>query len=367
MDGTGTIEAQTTGETSWTIIPTSDAAPAVPAVYYVSGTLKYTQDGLLVTVPLAAVPITVYPNPKLYIKYFHQRDVYADDPFTPQIEPSIPFSLAVMVENRGKGTARNMRITSSQPRIVENEKGLLIDFQIIGTEVSGQNITPSLTVNFGNIGPGNIAIGRWLMTSTLQGLFEDYKATFENVDDLGNKKLSLIDEVTIHEMIHLVQAQGVFEDGKPDFLVNDIPDVNDRPDTLYLSDGTTNPVSVVEASTIDALPSASHPLVQLTAPMASGWTYLRVPEPGNGQFTLTKVLRSDGVEIYFRTNVWTTDRTFIGMGRRPVSENILQQHRQLHLVLRCRSGGGCQRAFEFRRGLASDEFTGFCRAMVGHG
>ncbi|HLP75882.1 MAG TPA: Ig-like domain-containing protein, partial [Candidatus Paceibacterota bacterium] len=323
VDGTGLIDPQTTGEASWIIIPGSDAAPEAPTVYYVSGTLKYSQDGLLVTVPLAAVPITVYPNPKLYIKYFHQRDVYADDPFTTEFEPSIPFNLAVMVENRGKGTARNMRITSSQPKIVENDKGLLIDFQIIGTEVAGQNTTPSLTVNFGNIGPSGIAIGRWLMTSTLQGLFEDYKATFENVDDLGNKKLSLIDEVTIHEMIHLVQAPGSFEDGKPDFLVNDVFDTRDLPDTLYLSDGTTNPVSVAEESIVDAPPSASHPEVQLTAPMQAGWTYLRVPEPGDGQYQLTRVVRSDGVEIYFNTNAWTTDRTFIGMGRKPVRENIL--------------------------------------------
>jgi hypothetical protein len=94
----------------------------------------------------------------------------------------------VLVENRGKGTARNMRITSAQPRIVENEKGLLVDFKIIATEVAGHNLTPLLTVNLGDILPGESVVGRWLMTSTLHGLFTDYKATFEHVDGLGNPR-----------------------------------------------------------------------------------------------------------------------------------------------------------------------------------
>ena len=324
VDGTGVINAHATGSATWILIPSQDAAPDAPAEHIISGTLRYTQDGLIVTVPLAGVSITVYPSPRLFVKYFHQRDVYSDDPFTDVIEPAIPFSLAVMLENRGQGDARNVRITSAQPQIIDNEKGLLVDFKIIATEVAGQNLSPSLTANFGTITHGQIAIGRWLLTSSLQGLFTEYNATFEHLDDLGNNRLSLIEEVTIHEMIHLVQAGGAFEDGKPDFLANDIPDARDLPDTLYLSDGSTNPVSVVETATVDAPPSAQHLRVQLTAPMPPGWTYLRVAEPSGGRLSLQRVVRtSDGTEIALGTNAWTTDRTFVGMGRHPVKEDIL--------------------------------------------
>jgi hypothetical protein len=323
VDGTGVVPAGATGGATWTLVPTVDAAPTNATVYYVSGTLSYTQEGILITVPLTGVPITVHPIPQLYLQYFLERDVYGDDPFTPQVEPSIPFNLAVMVANRGQGIAHNFEITSAQPRIVDNEKGLLINFQLIGAQVNGQNLTPSLTVNFRDINPGTIDIGRWLMISSLQGEFEDYNATFQGSDDFGNKKTAIIQEVAIHEMIHLVQAQGAFEDGKPDFLVNDIPNVGHLPDTLYLSDGTTNPVSALETSTVDSPPSASHLQVQLTAPMPAGWVYLLVPDPGDGQYILTRVVRSDGVEIYFGTNVWTTDRTFIGIGRPPVLEHKL--------------------------------------------
>jgi len=197
VDGTGILPGNSTGTAKWLIIPTVDAAPIVATTYLVGGTLSYRIDGNDVAVPLAEVPITVLPSPRLTLQYFHQRDVFSDAPFTPQIEPAILYSLAVMLQNRGFGEAKNFRITSAQPRIVDNEKGLLINFNIIASEVNGQPVSPSLTVNFGNIGAGSNAIGRWLFTSSLQGLFTDYRATFEHIDGLGNPRLSLIDDVSI--------------------------------------------------------------------------------------------------------------------------------------------------------------------------
>jgi hypothetical protein len=165
-------------------------------------------------------------------------------------------------------------------------------------------------------------VGRWLLTSTLQGLFINYSATFEHVDPLGNPRLSLIDGVEIHEMNHLVQAEGAFDDGLPDFLVNDIADFNYLPDTLYLSDGRIEPVSVVETVTPDAPASNNHLQVQLNATFPSGFTYVQVPDPANGQFPLVGVIHSNGTNM--NTNdFWTTDRTFIGLGQPPIHENLL--------------------------------------------
>src|SRR6185436_16472988 len=130
------------------------------------------------------------------------------------------------------------------------------------------------------------------MTSTLQGLFINYSATFEHIDGLGNTKLSLIDQVRIHEMIRLVQAGGAFEDGKPDFLVNGIPDLRDYPDTLWLSDGTTNSVAVVTNGVVTGALSGGNLQVQLSAALPGGWSYLRLPDPGHGQYRLTGVTRS---------------------------------------------------------------------------
>ena len=162
-----------------------------------------------------------------------------------------------------------------------------------------------------------------MLTSTLQGLFLDYTATFEHQDSLGKTNLSLIESVSIHEMEHLVRAPGVLDDGRPDFLVNDVADPDGLPDTIHLSDGTTAEVRSVLSSNHDGPPTAANLVVHLTAPMPTGWSYLKVPEPADGAYRLARVVRSDGVEIYFGTNVWTTDRTFIGRGKPPIRENVL--------------------------------------------
>jgi len=322
IDGSGSLAAGATGQAQWTLIPSLDAAPQVPTNYLVSGTFSYTLNGATISIPLSPATISVQPNPQLYLKYFLQRDVFADDPYTLPIEPSIPFPLAVMVQNKGYGTAHNFQITSAQPKIVDNQKGLLINFQIIGTEIAGQPVTPSLTVNFGDVAPGGIKIGEWLFTSTLQGLFIDYKATFQHVDPLGNPRLSLIQGVDIHEMTHMVRAEGAWDDGQPDFLTVETANFDSLPDTLFLSDGTKQPVSVVQTGTPDAPTSGGHLQVQFTANFPAGFTYLLVPDPANGQFPLLGVRHSSGSN-FLSENFYVTDRTFIGLAQPPIHENKL--------------------------------------------
>ncbi len=323
IDGSGEIGPDSTGRVQWTLIPLDAAAPEADTVYTVGGTIAYVQNGTEFRIPVEPMAITVRPDAALHLKYFHQRDVVSDDPHTEMIEPAVPYALAVMVENRGAGAARNLSITSAQPEIVDNEKGLLIDFQIIGTEVAGETLSPSLTVEFGEIQPGERKIGTWLMTSTLQGLFIDYEATFEHLDGFGDPRLSLIKEVEIHEMIHMIEALGDKADGLPDFLVNDVADLRDLPDTVHLSDGTTAPVAIFETATLDGEVDESNLMVTMNTAMNSGWSYLRIAEPSNGAFRLVRVIRSDGLEIPLDKNVWVTDRTFVGLGRRPVYENVL--------------------------------------------
>lgn len=321
--GNGRVGGGAKGTGRWVLVPTVDAAPQEPTVYYVGGEFRYTLNGLSVAVLLSPVPITVNHTACLTLYNFHRRDVYSGDLFTDIVEASIPFNRAVMARNWGAGAARHFRITSAQPEIVDNEKGLPIEFKTIATEVAGQSMTPTLTADLGTINPGGIGIARWLMTTTLQGLSINYSATFEHLDGQGNPRLSLIDEVRIHQMVRLVQAGGAFEDGKPDFLVNDTADLRDLPDTRWLSSGTSNHVQVVTNAVITGALSPANLQVQLTASMSPGWVYLRVPDQANDQYRLANVRRADGTSIGVDTNAWVTDRTFIGLGRRPARENIL--------------------------------------------
>ena len=325
VDGNGTIPPGSTARAVWTIVPNREAAPDQPRDYFIGGLLEYRQGDTQVSIPLFPARITVRPDPLLYLDYFLVRDVYSDDPFTPQIEPAEPFPLGLLMTNRGKGEARNVRITSSQPEIVDNEKGLLIDFKIIGTQVNTSMVSPSLSVNLGDLQPGKSAVARWMMTSTLQGRFVEYKATFEHIDGLGDPRLSLIDSVTIHELNHVVRVEDPADDFKPDFLANDIPDPDHYPDTLYNSDGTTAPVNIGLNPVIDGFISPSKMQAMLTAVVPSGFVYIRAEEPGQERYRLKKVLRSDGREVRLDDNAWTTHRTI-----RLVGQPVRREHK-LHI------------------------------------
>lgn len=324
VTGSGSIGPASTASATWTILPTRDAAPTEPTQYFVSGTMSYSHEGMPVTVALFPTPILVKPDPFLALDYFWQRDVYSDDPFTPEIEPAEAFSLGLLVRNQGGGAARNMQITSAQPEIIENEKGLLIGFKLIGSQVNVAPVSPSLKVDLGDIEPGQAAVARWWMTSSLQGQFIDYSAKFKHLDGLGNTGLSLLDSVKIHELEHVVRVETPSDDERPDFLANDVTDAQKLPDRLYQSDGSTSPVSALVGGTTDGAVTDGHLQVKLTLPARpTGWTYLRMEDPSGGRYRLLKVIRADGRELRMEDNAWTTHRTIRLAGQAPFRQHRL--------------------------------------------
>ena len=240
VDGTGVLANGAAGQAAWTIVPATNAAPAAPTQFSVGGSFSYILNGEPVTIPLFPVPITVLPTPILNVDYFLQHDVYS----TPQIEPSIPFPLRILIKNIGYGNALDFTITSAQPQIIENSNDMLIAFSLIGSQVgSSPSLSPSLTLDFGNLGPQGSAEGLWYMTSTLEGQFISFAATYQHTDDLGNTNTSLINRVNIHEMNHVVRLTAPTDDSLPDFLVNDTTNVDALPNIVYSSDGSTYPVT----------------------------------------------------------------------------------------------------------------------------
>ena len=320
----GTIAAGTTGQAIWNIVPTSEAAPQSETTYYVKGLLTYEMDGETITIPLFPSSITVLPNPNLIVDYFLERDVYSDDPFTEDvIEPAVPYSLGLMMRNTGAGVANDVRVISSQPKIIENEKGLLIDFKIIGSIVGTETVTPSLAVDLGDIQPNGVAVAQWLMESSLQGEFIDYEASYRHLNALDEIELSLVESVSIHEMEHVVR--NVYpDDNMPDFLVNGTPDIEDLPDKLYLSDGSVEPVVAITDAVADGVVSSGDMQIQLTvSDMPDGWCYIRVDDPGQNEYQLISVQRSDGQYIMVSDNAWTTHRVIRKVGQSPYDENRL--------------------------------------------
>jgi hypothetical protein len=258
--------------------------------------------------------ITVYPDPALHVKYFWSQNVYGDDPFTLDVvEPSIPFNLAVMLYNDGAGDAKDVRIVSSQPEIIENEKGLLVDFEIIQSQVNYQAVEPSLAVSIGEIKSFTASVARWDLVCSLQGEFKDYNATMEYVTPLGDERLSVVESLSIHPLVHVVRDESN-EDNVPDFLTDDV-DGDFVPDTLHSSMGNSlhNVTAVLPANVTQGDPFVGDnnaTVVPITIPVGlSGPIYVRMTDPATSSQTLTRVVRQDAANSTLPVeNFWRTHR-----------------------------------------------------------
>ena len=327
LSGSGSVGAQNEGTGTVIFIPTKLAAPTVPLSYSFGGTLSYIDPGIdeKVTVQLFPVTLEVHPSPDLVLQYFMQRDILGDDPLTLNIvEPSVPAELALMIINEGYGTANNVKVESMQPEIIDNEKGLLIDFTIVGSNFNNEpKQLGLLNVNFGNIEPGKSAVGQWWFTSTLIGHFIDYKINVTHLNSFGNKNLSLIKDYQLHELIKSVKAYGTGHDDINDFLVNDIPDPDNEPDAIYYSTGDRDEVyTALEASASNQISASRLTATLSVTPYMMGWNYGNINDPGSNHYQLVKVVRnSDSYELPM-DNFW---QTFVTMkdGSNPLYENKL--------------------------------------------
>ncbi len=323
VNGIATLPDYSSGSISFTFIPDDTAAPDAPTQYQIGGTIGFTDpSGGNVSIPVFPSTITVYPQAELQLNYFLQTDVVGEDPFDPTLNvPSQPAVLGLLVTNVGGGTANNLSITTAQPEIVQNEKGLLDTFQIIGTQVGNQQETPSLTVDLGDIAPGQTADASFLIESQLAGQFVNFTATFSHSDALGGTETSLIQSVTTHTLVYAGDFNYPDSTGATDYLVDDTPNPEGLPDTIYFSDGTTAPVNIAS----DAVAAPSGPsgdlTYQVTADVTSGWDYIQLPDPGAG-YTLYQVVRSDGTAIPVNDQAWQTEVTVSPSSRETVDYEL---------------------------------------------
>jgi hypothetical protein len=323
VDGTGVLPALSSGSVAYTFIPGVTAAPKQPTVYYIGGTLLYTDPGTggTVTIPLVPYPLTVNPVPQLDINYFLQKDIVGDDPSTPkQVEPSEPAVLGMLVTNSGAAPADQLSMGAAQPQVVESESTAPLNFQIIGSQVGNQPATPSLTANFGDVQPGQTADAAFFLLSSLQGELLNFTATFDHTAP-GGMQTSVIRSIHTHVLIHAGDFAFPGSTGAIDYLVNDSSDPTAPPDTVYLSDGSTAPVFDATDGSANGTISDSQLSVQVTAQAATGWEYIQLPDPGPTYF-LSKVIRPDGTTVPLNDQAWTTNRTFDSKGDATVDPEL---------------------------------------------
>lgn len=306
VGGAGTVAPSSAADIHWLIVPAPGSSNGLASgtLYYVGATLTYTVNGEAHETTVSPDYIFVKPMPQLALDYFLPDEVYGDDAFTPEIEPAVPFSLGVRVKNNGQGMAKAVRIDSAQPRIVDNDQGLLVNFVIDASEVDGQAVPDSLRVNFGDMAPNRSKIARWIMRCTLSGRFVEFTAQYAHSDELGGELTSLIDDVNTHFLTRVVRVDLPGRDGITDFLARD-GDVY----RVYESNGADTLVMNQTASSSLHYQSQSGSAVRyrLSVPVTAGFLYVQLPDPYHGEKRIKAALRSDGKPIKTE-NVWLSKK-----------------------------------------------------------
>jgi hypothetical protein len=83
------------------------------------------------------------------------------------------------------------------------------------------------------------------------------------------------------------------------------------------------PVTAVTNANLAGVLGGTNLTVTVTASLPTGWSYLQFGDPGPGAYQLAHVFRTDHSEVPLGTNVWTTDRNFIGGDVVPVHTNLV--------------------------------------------
>lgn len=312
-DGAWRLGAGKKGVATILFIPTKYAAPEKLTTYSFGGTLSFKDGSTTQNRSLFPVSLQVKPTPELDLTYFMQRDVYGDNPLTTDVvEPVIPAEFSVLIHNKGYGDANNVRMITKKPTIVENEKGLLIDFDIISSSLNGGEKTMALdddiATQFGTIAAGTASYATWDLTASLMGHFTEYDVSVTHVTDYGNPDLSLLDRVTIHELIHSMNAT-IGDKVYRAWITNDEPDAEDAPDHIYFANGTDEELATLSEETRMERIDATHYRVTVPTNMPRNWFYTAVANPAGKYAKILSITDETNNRPLDAANFWTTDYT----------------------------------------------------------
>ena len=312
-DGAWRLGAGKKGVATILFIPTKYAAPEKLTTYSFGGTLSFKDGSTTQNRSLFPVSLQVKPTPELDLTYFMQRDVYGDNPLTTDVvEPVIPAEFSVLIHNKGYGDANNVRMITKKPKIVENEKGLLIDFDIISSSLNGGEKTMALdddiATQFGTIAAGTASYATWDLTASLMGHFTEYDVSVTHVTDYGNPDLSLLDRVTIHELIHSMNAT-IGDKVYRAWITNDEPDAEDAPDHIYFANGTDEELVTLSEQTRMERIDATHYRVTVPTNVPRNWFYTAVANPAGKYAKILSITDETNNRPLDAANFWTTDYT----------------------------------------------------------
>lgn len=298
-----------TGVTTVQFVPLITAASQDSVKYNFGGSIRYNdpRTGAPMEDYLTPVSLIVTPSPQLKLDYFVQKDILADDPLTPvKIEKTIPATIGLLVNNVGYGRAKNVRMSGLTPDIKRNDLGLVVKYSMLNSLKDGweQNL-PLQDIYLGNIEPKHINVIEYQFVSTLLGSVSIGTIDVIHNSSIDDKDLALVTART-HSLIKPILEYGQHSDAIHDFLVNDVSDTYNYPDSIYFSSGRTTSVTLANNSSFDHYVTPNDTTVVVSMmPQHVGWNYTEMEDPGRGNYDIVSCVREDSVDIPL-DNIWLT-------------------------------------------------------------
>ncbi|MBA3533428.1 MAG: carboxypeptidase regulatory-like domain-containing protein, partial [Ardenticatenales bacterium] len=217
---------------AWTILPDEGAVSDPQGEQFlVSASIDYRLNGTLHTLHTMRDGITVYPAPKLKLTY---RLPMPDSVCK-------VFNLNLIVTNEGVGAARDLRLRSVQPEIIENQANLKIGFDITETYINGVPQANELNLALGNVAPGETKVVTWRIEASAAGRFIELAADYKQVNYQQFDLTPAISEVNtefVHPSDPIFQGCVRFDD--PDYVPQPTVEVTVVSDTMPVHHLTLN-------------------------------------------------------------------------------------------------------------------------------
>lgn len=307
INGPWSLASGKQGTVSVLMIPTKYAAPTKTKKYKVVGSISYIDPLLSLSNPdesrkeenLIPKTIPVNPTPQLVLDYFIPKTIVGDDPMTEdEVEASEAAELALLIRNEGYGDAKNLKITTKQPEIVDNRDGLLIDFAITGGTVNGKPVgmteDKELVSDFGTLKARSAAYAQWWLTSTLLGRITKYDVSYLHETGYDNENLSLLNAVNAHSLVRSIK--------KENSLFGFLTDNEETSEYhFYGADGSVEGVQRVDD--IDVTKKNQNSYIVGFVATESGYIYGYIQDPSDGKGKL----KGGNLIDYWRESVRFSD------------------------------------------------------------
>lgn len=129
-----------------------------------------------------------------------------------------------------------------------------------------------------------------------------------HVTDYGNPDLSLLDRVTIHELIHSLNAT-IGDKVYRAWITNDEPDAEDAPDHIYFANGTDKELVTLSEQTRMERIDNTHYRVTVPTDVPRNWFYTAVANPAGKYAKILSITDETNNRPLDAANFWTTDYT----------------------------------------------------------